>query len=222
MIASFPTLLMVCDAWHDVTFPDLVATAGNVSAVAATMQATLKDIEQTLLKSETDDLSAATVNDLQAQFQSIAAQSTGLSSQVTALNAAIHQFADANAVADSQAAAHRDALGSGWLARAATVFTTVLADAQDSAHRDALDIDWESVTGPVGALKVAIGTVEGSWGALNDDLQAIASGQIVVTTALLTSLAIDSTFAGWVEVATAAARFGTLAPGWAALMDGSE
>ncbi|HEX8217141.1 MAG TPA: hypothetical protein VF577_06730 [Allosphingosinicella sp.] len=190
VIACYPALLAGCQLWSGTTFPGLASAAANVSGLAATARNELGAVKLLVPATGNDQLPPETVALIETHFATLSAAAKPVAQQVAALTIAIRSFAGVNAEADAQAQARIAQLGPGW----------------------------SDLAGPLASVEAALGATEGSWSALNDDLSDLGSGEIPITTALLTSLAIDSALGSWANVGREADAFAASVPSLAALM----
>jgi uncharacterized protein YdbL (DUF1318 family) len=185
-LRDFPKLEDACGLWAASTFPGLVSLSQDIGSFAGQAADSLGSLQDQLSQyGPGDTLSAATVAAVKAIFATLAGGTQRLNSQSGVLRQQVQTFATENEVVDAQIGDYVKHLGP----------------------------EWQSLTSELPAVETAAGLVEGAWGAIADDMNAIATDSIPITTALLVSLELQSAALAWRNLGPEAAAFATLAQG---------
>lgn len=169
-----------CKSWATITFPALTAHVVAVTAFSSSAVPKLKAIQAQISGLDPNaPLPADMKQAIQAQFQSLAQLAGGLRDSSTALVPLITQFLDSSNAFDAKLKAA------------------------------ALTLEWPALADAARLIEPVLQRALGAWRAIADDLGAVASDKIPMTTELLLSLGIDSAVLAWSNIGAEASKFKT-------------
>lgn len=193
-LADFPKLETACQAWRNATFPGMVGLSADIGTFATTAAADLKSLQGPISQLNPGDaVPASTAKLVQTTLGKLAQNMLPLNTQCNALNTQVQSFATENQIVDGQVQNYVKYLGP----------------------------NWQSLTSDVPAVEAATGLVEGAWKAISNDFNAVATGAIPITTALLLSLDLQSAILAWTNLGPEATAFASLAQGQQQYLSGA-
>ena len=185
-LVDFPALETVCQKWKDTTFPGLIAQSENLSNYCVQARDSWTKLQQAISGLDPNrDLPPEVKREAEGVIGSLSQSTASLNQQFAPLSADVLAFTTQNQVIDSHITSYTDRLGP----------------------------DWKSINPSTTAVDKATGLVMGAWQAISDDLNAIATGRIVMTTQLLLSLDIASALLSWEHLRDEAHDFASMAKG---------
>jgi hypothetical protein len=186
LIPTFRELLGACITWRYATFPQLVTLSQSVVDYAGQAISNFDALRQAIAGLDPD---AALPPDVERQAKQVLGQlasSTGaLDTQVAASASSVMAFAAVNQAVDAQIEDYIAALGPAW----------------------------QSIATEIGNVDRAVGSVEGAWMAIADDLSAIADDQITITLQFLLDLDIQVALRSWDDLRAEAKAFARFSGG---------
>lgn len=183
-LSEFPKLEAACQVWRNTTFPGLTSLSASIGTFAGTAVTGLKALQGPISQLAPGDMVPSSTAELvRTTLGNLAQGMAPLNTQCSALNTQVQSFADENQIVDAQVQAYIKYLGP----------------------------NWQSLAGDIPAVESATGLVEGAWKAITQDFNAVATGSISITTALLLSLDLQSAILAWTNLAPQASAFASLA-----------
>lgn len=178
-IPNYPDLLTVCLAWRSTTWSGLIAQAVNTGLFATKAAGVLGQLS--------GDLNGVKPGD--------------------PVPAAIAFIVEVQFGALARTAGQQGTTASGLEGQ---IGTFVTANRVADASLEKLPLGgWDPITGPINSLDQAMADLQTGWGAIADQLQAFATGQLKITTAELLASNLSTAITSWNTLAQAANSFVT-------------
>lgn len=185
-VPNYTQLLSACEAWRSTTFPGLISQAALVAQLAVQSAGVLQQLAGDLTGLQPDDPVPSSVSFIiTVQFGALAETAGKILGGVDGLTPQVDDFVAQNRTADAALAKIVASMPPGW----------------------------GTLAGPLDALNGALSAVQGDWTAIDQQLTALSSGQITVTTAALLSSDITGAIDAWNALGRSATAFQSVASG---------
>lgn len=176
-VPNYRTLLAVCTAWRDSTFPALLAQAFTVELFAKKAASVMTELSGLLTNLTPADPVPEPVRFLiRIEFAALAQSAGEGAEKASKLEGAVQAFVAANQETD-------DALEEVPLG------------------------DWHSIAGPIGALESGINSISASWSPVAAQLHEVAETTLTITTAELLSSNLAEAIGAYQLLASEASAF---------------
>jgi hypothetical protein len=185
-LPDFPALVAASQVWKDETFPDMVAKSKALSDYCLEAVRGFEGVRKDIAGLDPNKpLPDPIRRQAQAVFDALDRSTSALNVAFTHLAERIMTFTTLNNVVDAKILSYRKRLGD----------------------------QWAELTKDTQAVDDAVGLVLGVWSAITDDLNAVATGKISITTSFLLGLDIEFAIRSWNDLKEQTKAFAGMANG---------